>query len=131
VKPNHSELTESQYEIVRLAWQSPKPLTVTELWQTLGKDRAMARTTVLTWVQRLEKRGWLQRVEVADGLAYRATRAPEDAATSAAVRIVDTLFQGSPSSLVMALAGRGHLDAEEILRLRNLLNDLEKTNGSQ
>lgn len=125
------ELTEAQYEIVRMAWQSPHPVSVTELWEAIAQQRGLARTTVLTWVQRLEKRGWLQRVETPEGLAYRATADPEDGATSAAERVVNTLFKGSPSGLVMALAGRGYVDAEEIARLREVLAELEKRDESQ
>jgi len=124
------ELTGAQYEIVQLAWQSERPVSVTELWQALIKDRDIARTTVLTWVQRLEKRGWLKRVETEEGIVYRATAAPEDGATSAAERVMNTLFQGSASGLVMALAGRGHVDAEEIAKLRAVLAELEKRHES-
>ncbi|MBS1703528.1 MAG: BlaI/MecI/CopY family transcriptional regulator [Armatimonadetes bacterium] len=124
-------MTGAQYDIVRIAWESERPISVTELWQELGKNRDVARTTVLTWVQRLEKRGWLRRVETLDGLAYSAAAAPEDGAVSAAERVMNTLFNGSASGLMMALAGRGHVDAEEIARLRQLLADLEEKNESQ
>lgn len=122
-----TELTGAQHDIVLMLWNSPTPKTVTEIWQSLA--RPVARTTVLTWVQRLEKRGWLRRAESEDGFAYSATRAPEDAATNVAERIVDTLFAGSPSGLVLALAGRGRIDAQEVARLKSLLDELEKNHG--
>lgn len=118
-----TELTGAQHEIVQLLWEHTNPLSVTEVWQALG--RPVARTTVLTWIQRLEKRGWVIRIEDETGLRYRASRAPGDAAANAAVRIVDTLFGGSPTGLMMALAGRGKLDAAEIERLRKLVDELE------
>lgn len=118
-----TELTGAQHEIVQLLWEQTDPLSVTEVWQIL--DRPVARTTVLTWIQRLEKRGWLTRVEDETGLRYRANRAPGDAAANAAVRIVDSLFGGSPSGLMMALAGRGKIAPEEVARLRRLVEELE------
>ena len=128
MKNQHPELTGAQFEIVRQTWQSSHPMTVTELWELISASRPIARTTVLTWVQRLEKRGWLRRCETAEGIGYRATRAPDDNATSTAVRIIDSFFQGSPSSLVMALGGRGHIDSQEIARLREVLTQLEQKN---
>jgi BlaI family penicillinase repressor len=125
MKNQQSELTGAQYEIVQATWNSERPLTVTELWQGLCQERGIARTTMLTWVQRLEKRGWLQRHEMPEGLAYKATKPPVEGATTTALRIMNTLFHGSPSSLVMALAGQGHIDAEEIERLRKVLDELE------
>lgn len=121
-----SELTQAQYEIVRLIHESDKPMTVSDVWPQI--EKTVARTTVLTWIQRLEKRGWLKRVETEEGIAYTATRSPEDGATNAAERVLDTLFQGSPTGLVLALAGRGRIDAAEAARLRDLLDELEKAN---
>ena len=128
MKDRQTELTGAQFEIVLQAWQSERPLTVTELWESLSKTRSLARTTVLTWVQRLERRGWLTRSDTKDGIGYRATRAPEDSAASTAVRVINSLFHGSTSGLVMALGGRGHIDADEIARLREVLSQLEEKN---
>lgn len=125
MKDQQSELTGAQYEIVQATWNSERPLTVTELWNGLGKERGVARTTMLTWVQRLEKRGWLERIETPEGLAYKATKPPVEGATTTALRIMNTLFHGSPSSLVLALAGQGQIDSEEIERLRRVLDELE------
>lgn len=118
-----TELTGRQHEIVKLLWEGKTPRTVTEIWQALGQKDA--RTTVLTWVQRLERRGWLVRSVSEEGLHYSATRAPEEAAADTAMRIVDTLFSGSPTQLVMALAGRGRITPEEVARLRGLVDALE------
>lgn len=100
-------------------------MTVAELWSRLREHRDVARTTVQTWVNRLERRGWVGREETDRGLAFRALRAPEEARASMASGLLETFFGGSPTRLVSALAGHGHLDAAEIARLRQLLDEWE------
>lgn len=100
-------------------------MTVSEVWDQVRKKRQLARNTVQTWLTRLEMQGWLRRVNDTKGLRFEATKAPQDSADNSAERILKTLFQGSPSQLVMSLAGRGHLTAEEIKKLRELLTQLE------
>jgi len=117
------ELTSAQYEILLAIESAGRPVTVSELWARLNGPHA--RTTILTWVQRLEKRGWVERTETDEGIAYSVARSPEDGAVNAAENLVDSLFRGSPSRLVMALAGRGRIDAAEAQRLRKLLDEME------
>lgn len=120
-----AELTGAQHEIVSLLWAEGEPMTVAEIWTRLRERRPIARTTVQTWVNRLEKRGWLGRVESRKGLGFRALRPPDEATDSMATRLLETFFGGSPTRLVSALAGRGHLDRDEVERLRMLLDELE------
>lgn len=121
-----TELTDAQHEIVSLLWEAGAPMTVAEIWGHLREARPVARTTVQTWVTRLERRGWLEREESPKGLAFRAARAPDEATESMAARLLETFFGGSPTRLMSALAGRGHLDREEVERLRRLLDELEE-----
>ena len=126
---NTPELTDAQHEIVSLLWATSQPMTIAEIWGRLREDRKIARTTVQTWVNRLERRGWLVREETPRGLAFRAIRAPNEATVSMAARFLESFFGGSPTRLVSALAGRGQLDREEVERLRRLLDELEESNA--
>ena len=57
-------LTSGQFELMQLLWESKDGLTVVEIWETIGVDRDVSRTTILNQVDRLEKRGWLERNKV-------------------------------------------------------------------
>ena len=116
-------LTAAQHEIMEIVWQaSAAGVTVAEIWQAIGDQRAVARTTVLNQVDRLEKRGWLSRKKSDDGFRYVATRSREQASQGLAEEFVNSFFGGSASELVMSLLGSKKLTPKDVEKLRNVLN---------
>jgi BlaI family penicillinase repressor len=118
-------LSEAQLEIMECIWERGE-VTVTNVWNVLAGRRQVARNTVLTLMDRLEKKGWLKRR--AEGQTHYYTSAVPRAATLGGVvrRLVDSAFGGSAEGLVLALLeGRGVSD-EEALRIRLLIDNASK-----
>jgi BlaI family transcriptional regulator, penicillinase repressor len=114
-------LSEAQLEIMHVVWGGGE-VTVTDVWNVLSKRRQVTRNTVLTLMDRLEKKGWLNRR--AEGQAHHYTAAAPRARTLGRVvqRLVDAAFAGSAEGLVLALLeGRGVTDAEA-RRIRQLVD---------
>jgi predicted transcriptional regulator len=114
-------LSEAQLEIMHVVWRGGE-VTVTDVWTELARRRPVARNTVLTLMDRLEKKGWLKRR--ADGQTHRYTAAVARTATLGQVvhRLVDAAFAGSADALVLSLLeGRGVTD-EEARRIRLLID---------
>ena len=115
-------LSPAQLEIMHAVWDANE-VTVTDVWTVLSQRRQVARNTVLTLMDRLEKKGWLKRR--ADGQThYYSAAAPREATLNRVVhRLVDAAFAGSAEALVLALLeGRG-VSAEEARRIRKLIDD--------
>lgn len=110
-------LTEPQLEAMRVVWQHDE-ITVSEVWQAIAARRAVARNTILTVLDRLEKRGWLLKRTVGNVQLYRAAVTEKATLSQAVQRLVNTFFGGSPESLMMTLLeGRG-VSPEEARRIR-------------
>ncbi len=116
-------LTEAQAEIMSAIWDRGRGVTIVELWETLSKEKQVARTTVQTMMTRLEKRGWLRSEMDGKTKIFYPTRSREEMSGQMADQFVNSLFSGSVSKLVMNLLGQNRVDADEIKRLRNLLDD--------
>ncbi len=117
-------LSEAQLEIMDVIWDGGE-VTVTDVWNVLARRRRVARNTVLTLMDRLEKKGWLKRR--VDGQTHSYTAAVPRAATLGGVvrRLVDAAFAGSAEALVLALLeGRGISD-EEARRIRQLIDNAQ------
>src|SRR5258707_7765826 len=95
-------LSEAQLEIMHVVWEGGE-VTVTDVWAVLAGRRQVARNTVLTLMDRLEKKGWLKRR--ADGQThYYTAAAPRTATLNQVVhRLVDAAFAGSAQALGLAL----------------------------
>jgi BlaI family transcriptional regulator, penicillinase repressor len=114
-------LSDAQLEIMHIVWGGGE-VTVTDVWNVLAQRRQVSRNTVLTLMDRLEKKGWLNRR--AEGQTHHYTAAVPRARTLGRVvqRLVDAAFAGSAEGLVLALLeGRGVTDAEA-RRIRQMID---------
>jgi len=57
--------------IMQLVWDRDRPVTVRDLFDEMRQERAIAYTTVMSTMDHLHRKGWLDRVK--DGKAYRYT----------------------------------------------------------
>ena len=119
-------LTAAQHEILSVIWAgNRKGSTVTEIWQSIAGERNVTRTTVLNQVDRLEKRGWLQRRLHSDGYRYVATQSQRKTTRGIAEEFLDSFFGGSASELMISLTGSSRLKPSEVSRLREILEENE------
>lgn len=115
-----SPLSEAQIEIMSVFWEKGET-TVSDVWKALQQKRPIARTTVLTMIDRLEKKGWLKRRIADQQHFYSAARTRESTLGTLVQRLVATAFSGSAEDLVLALlSGRGVTD-DEARRIRALI----------
>jgi predicted transcriptional regulator len=121
-RPPDAALTAVQFEIMQVVWDAPEGASVADVWDAVGRQREVARTTVLNLVGRLVKRGWLNRRKV--GGVYRYFAAIDRQTTTATVagKFVDEFFGGSAAELVMSLVGSRRISPAEIDELRRLLD---------
>ena len=100
--------------------------TVAQAVEGFGQPRGLARSTVLTMMERLRKKGHLSRRRV-DGLYHYAPRTAPGAALQNAVRtFVDRTLGGSITPFVAYVADREGLSDDELEELESLLAKLQR-----
>lgn len=116
-------LTPAQFEIMEVVWNHRRNgATVAEVWQEISQTRDVARTTTLSLIDRLEKRGWLKRRERRGVNHFVATVTRQKAEGLLAGDFVDDFFGGSARDLVMSLLGTKRLNPADVAELREMLN---------
>lgn len=116
LKPTASEL-----EILRVLW-TRGPSTVREVHDSLNETRAMGYTSVLKFLQIMTAKGTVRRNETLKAHVYEAFLPEEETKRQLAVDMMQRVFEGSASQLMMhALAGRP-ASRKEIDELRRLLD---------
>jgi predicted transcriptional regulator len=99
--------------------------TVGQAAEGFGVPRGLARSTVLTMMERLRKKRHLTR-RLVDGVYHYAPRIAHGAAVRQAVRnFVDRTLDGSIAPFVAYLAERERLSDEELAELEALLARLQ------
>jgi|SRR5579863_6996372 len=117
--------TTSELEILRVLW-ARGPSTVREVHDSLNEKKAMGYTGVLKFLQIMTAKGTVRRNETQRAHVYEACLPAEQTKRQLAGDMLQRVFEGSASQLMMhALAGR-KASPEEIGELRRLLNEYER-----
>lgn len=119
-------LSDAQFEIMQLIWTRSEA-TVSDIWEDLKKNRKIARNTVLTVMDRLEKRGWLTKKRIGNSYLYKPLVEQKKTLRQVVGRMVETAFSGAADQMVIALLdGRG-LSDEEAKRIQKLIDQNRKS----
>jgi predicted transcriptional regulator len=100
--------------------------TVAQAVEGFGQPRGLARSTVLTMMERLRKKGHLGRRRVDGVFHYEPRTAPGAALQHAVSTFVDRTLGGSISPFVAYVAEREGLSNGEIEELESLLAKLQR-----
>ncbi|HEX8395340.1 MAG TPA: BlaI/MecI/CopY family transcriptional regulator [Longimicrobium sp.] len=99
--------------------------SVAEAVDEFGSSRALARSTVLTMMERLRKKGYLSR-QMADGVyRYRACASSADLLKNAVQRFVERSLDGSVSPFLAYLADTPELSDREREDLERIVARLD------
>ena len=117
--------TSSELEILRVLW-ARGPSTVREVHEALSEKKSLGYTTVLKLLQIMTAKGIVRRNETQRAHVYEAGLPAEQTKRQLAGDMLQRVFEGSASQLMMhALAGK-RTSQEEIDEIRHLLDEYER-----
>lgn len=125
--PKMIKPTESELEILQILW-SKGLATVREVHEELAKTKDAGYTTTLKLMQIMNEKGIVKRDDSMRTHVYQAAVNKERTQKHLLNKMIDSLFGGSPTQLVIqALGDNNHkASAEELEQIQALLNSLKK-----
>jgi len=115
-------LTDAEARVMSVLWQK-ETATVADVVGVLKRKKPVTYSTVQTILRILEAKGYVSHEKVARAFIYRPLVDQRQARRRALRHLVRRLFNGSPSLLVLNVLEDGQIDAEELNRLRKLIED--------
>ena len=112
--------TDRELDVMAVLW-GRGPSTVAEVRSRL--DDELAHNTVLTVLTVLEEKGHVAHTEEGKAHRFRARVKQEEAGASATQRLVEKMFGGSTERLLAHLVSERSVTADELKRLRKLLDE--------
>lgn len=116
--------TEGELEILQVLWQKGKA-TVREVHEEILKSKEAGYTTTLKLMQIMFDKGLVSRNDTAKTHIYEAIVSKENTQIQFVDKIINGLFQGSSSQLVMQALGHHEVSKEEIDEIQKLLDNLK------
>ena len=121
-KPSDSEM-----EVLQLLWKSGA-LTVREVHEKFNKKKDVGYTTTLKVMQRMLKKNLLSREKSERSHLYEAAIAEEETQIELLDRFLYSAFGGSSLKLVMRALGNKSTSKEDLLKIREHLDKIERSN---
>jgi predicted transcriptional regulator len=113
--------------IMQQVWDHGTPVTVRELFDELRLERSIAYTTVMSTMDNLHRKGWLNRVKEGKAYRYAATATREE---YSARLMSEALADGGNTEAVLAHFV-AEMDGEDSELLRAVIRRLGSSPGSQ
>lgn len=119
------ELGEAELAVLRVLWECG-PRTVREVMSQLHeRGRKVAYTTVLTFLTRLEQKGYVASDKADTAYVYKAKVSRENVTRSRVRTLLDQLYDGAAGPMVLQLIENEQLSSQELAKLRKLIDELD------
>src|SRR3954469_5518732 len=113
-------LTDAEHRIMHVLWDYPGS-TVGDVAERIEGPSRPAYNSVLTILRILEKKGYVAHEKDGRAFVYSALVDSQQARRGALSQVLSRFFNGSRADLVMDLFGHEQADAEELAKVRALL----------
>lgn len=122
--PKQTKPTESELEILGILWEKG-PSTVREVHEILERSKEAGYTTTLKLMQIMHEKSLLKRDTSSKTHIYEAAISQESTQQQLLNKMIDTVFNGSASQLVLQALGNHRSSKEELDKIKQYLNDIE------
>jgi BlaI family penicillinase repressor len=117
--------TESELEILQTLWTKGLA-TVREVHEDLAKTKDVGYTTTLKLMQIMHEKGLVKRDDSMRTHVYQAAVNKENTQKHLLGKMIDSLFGGSSTQLVIQALGENKATQEELEKIQALLDNLKK-----
>jgi predicted transcriptional regulator len=117
-------LTDAELRLMDVLWEKGEA-TVSDVADALPKKPALAYSTVLTTLRILENKGFVRHTKDGRAFVYHPVVGREQARESAVTHLVRRFFENSPELLMLNLLDGKKVDASELRRLREKIEEAE------
>lgn len=117
--------TESELEILQVLWQR-ESASVREVHEELAKSKDVGYTTTLKLMQIMHEKGLVRRDDTFKTHIYQPAVSKEKTQKHLLGKMINTLFGGSPTELVLQALGNHKASAKELEDIQQLLNNLKR-----
>jgi predicted transcriptional regulator len=116
--------TESELEILQVLWQRGKA-TVREVHEELSTTKDAGYTTTLKLMQIMNEKGLVKRDDSSKTHIYEALVSKEKTQQHIVGKLMNTLFDGSASQLMMRALGSNKPSKKEIEEIQKIIDQLK------
>lgn len=120
-----TKATDGELEILRILWQKKKA-SVREVYEIISKTKDCGYTTTLKLMQIMYEKKLVTRNTDSKTHIYQPKVSRESLQKNLLGKIIDNVFEGSSTSLIMRALGENKPSPHELDQIQELLNRLKE-----
>lgn len=122
-------LPDSELEMMMIIWDVGRPVTRAEIEMQLPKERQLSATTILSFLSRLEEKGFVDVYREGKTNVYKAVVPKEEYLQEESRSIWKRLYQNSVGNFMTALGSGEELSEEDLDELQEFLDRERRERG--
>ncbi len=119
-------LPDSELEIMMIIWELDRPVTRFEIEERLSEERKLSPTTILSFLSRLQEKGFLKVQKTGKNNVYTALVGKESYMKIESKNILKRLYKNSARNFLAALYDGENLSEEDIRELEDFISRKRK-----
>lgn len=116
-------LGDSEMEVLTLVWELKKA-TVSQVQEKILQNRKVAYTTVMTMMQNLSKKGYLEFEKEGQMYVYTPAIDPTKVKKDFLGHMINKVFKGSPAALMQTLVQSEEISDEDQKSIMDIINKM-------
>ena len=126
MKKKVNRLPDSELDIMLVLWKYEPPMSRMEIEQVVNEKKALAPTTILSLLTRLEKKGYVEVTKQGKMNLYTPLVSMEEYQQSESKSVLEKLYGNSLKKFVASLYQGKKMNEDDIKELHDFLNELEE-----
>ena len=122
-------LPDSELELMMIIWDAGRPVTRAEIEIQLPKERQLSATTILSFLSRLQEKGFVDVCREGKTNVYEAAVPKEEYLQEESRSIWKRLYQNSVGNFMAALGSGEKLSEEDLDELQEFLDRERRERG--
>ncbi len=122
-------LPDSELEMMMIIWDAGRPVTRAEIEMQLPKERQLSATTILSFLSRLQEKGFVDVYREGKTNVYKAVVPKEKYLQEESRSIWKRLYQNSVGNFMTALGSGEELSEEDLDELQEFLDRERRERG--
>jgi predicted transcriptional regulator len=119
-----ANLTDAELRLMDILWERGSA-TVGDVVESLPQNPPLAYSTVLTTMRILENKGYVRHTKESRAFIYHPLVGRDQARESAVTHLLGKFFENSPELLMLNLIEGKKIDAAELKRIRQRIQEAE------
>lgn len=119
-------LPDSELEIMMIIWELDRPVTRFEIEEQLDEERKLSPTTILSFLSRLQDKGFLEVQKAGKNNVYIALVDKDSYMQTESRNILKRLYHNSAKNFLAALYYGNPLSEEELRELEEYIDEKKK-----